>query len=80
LEMDGAIMYGQPGKKPPLWLNSIMKNEMRFFHQVMQGMPPAEEYRPLLTGDAARASIATADAATLSLKENRKVSVAEIMK
>lgn len=80
LEMDGAIMYGQPGKKPPLWLTSIMTKEMRFFHELMQGTPPAEEYRPLLTGDAARASIATADAATLSLKENRKVSVSEVMK
>lgn len=78
LEIDGAIMYGQPGKKPPLWLHSIMKNEMKFFHELMQGASPAEEYLPLLTGEAARASIATADAATLSLKENRKVLVAEI--
>ncbi len=24
-EMDGAIQYGRPGKKPPLWLHGIMK-------------------------------------------------------
>jgi len=34
-EMDGAIMYGKPGKKPPMWLHSIMKNEMKFFNDVI---------------------------------------------
>ena len=29
--MDGAIQYGHPGKKPPMWLNSIMNAEMEFF-------------------------------------------------
>jgi N-acetylneuraminate lyase len=28
-EMDGAIAYGKPGKKPPMWLHGIMKNEMK---------------------------------------------------
>lgn len=77
-EMDGAIQYGRPGKKPPLWLHGIMKNEMKFFNDIMHGTPIPEEFRPLLTGEAARAVIATADAATLSLKENRKVDVSEI--
>ena len=77
-EMDGAIQYGKPGKKPPLWLHGIMKNEMKFFNGIMHGAPIPEEFRPLLTGEAARAVIATADAATLSLKENRKVDVSEI--
>ena len=77
-EMDGAIQYGKPGKKPPLWLHGIMKNEMKFFNGIMHGEPIPDEFRPLLTGEAARAVIATADAATLSLKEDRKVQVSEI--
>lgn len=77
-EMDGAIQYGHPGKKPPLWLHGIMKKEMRFFNAVMHGEPVSDEYKPLLNGEAARAAIATADAATLSLKEDRKVKVAEV--
>ncbi len=78
LEMDGAIMYGKPGKKPPLWLHSIMKNEMKYFNGLLHGDPSTEEFKALLTGDAARAAIATADAATRSLKENRKVAISEI--
>lgn len=79
-EMDGAIQYGHPGKKPPMWLNSIMNAEMEFFNGVMHGDPIPDEFKPLMTGEAARAAIATADAATLSLRENRKVSVEEVMK
>ena len=77
-EMDGAIMYGRPGRKPPMWLHSIMKNEMRYFNEIMHGAAVDEEFRPLLNGSAARAAIATADALTLSVKEDRKVKVAEI--
>lgn len=77
-EMDGAIQYGHPGKKPPLWLHGIMKDEMRFFNSVMHGEPVSDEFKPLLNGRAARAAIATADAATLSLRENRKVKVDEV--
>lgn len=78
LEMDGAIMYGKPSAKPPLWLQGIMFKEMAYFHQIMQGAAVEDEFRPLLDGTAARAAIATADALTLSLKEDRKVSVSEI--
>ena len=38
------------------------------------------EFIPLLNGKAARAAIATADAATLSLRENRKVFIAEVIR
>ena len=79
-EMDGAIQYGHPGKKPPLWLHGIMKNEMKFFNSVMHGEPVSDEFKPLLNGRAARAAIATADAATLSLREDRKVKVEEVMR
>ena len=77
-EMDGAIQYGHPGKKPPMWLHGIMKNEMKFFNGVLHGEPVTDEFRPLMTGKAARDAIATADAATLSLKENRKVDISEV--
>ena len=33
-EMDGAIMYGKPGKKPPMWLHSIMYDEMEYFNNI----------------------------------------------
>ncbi len=77
-EMDGAIMYGKPGKKPPMWLHSIMKNEMKYFNEIMHGMECSEEFIPLLTGEAACAAIATADACTMSRMEDRKVKIAEI--
>ncbi|WP_422659413.1 Gfo/Idh/MocA family protein [Paenibacillus sp. EC2-1] len=78
LEMDGAIMYGKPDRTPPLWLQGIMKEEMIYFHNIMQGHEIEDEFKPLLDGTAARASIATADALTLSKEEDRKVSVSEI--
>lgn len=78
-EMDGAIAYGRPGKTPPMWLHGIMKNEMKYFNGIMHGEEIPDEFRPLMTGEAARASIATADAATLSLRENRKVHVSEVI-
>lgn len=77
-QMDGAIMYGKPGKIPPLWLHGIMKHEMKFFNGIMHGEESEEEFRPLLTGKAARAAIATADALTISIRENRKVKLSEI--
>lgn len=79
-EMDGAIMYGKPGKKPPMWLHSIMKNEMKYFNEIMHGMECTAEFIPLLTGEAACAAIATADACTKSILEDRKVKISEIVK
>ena len=77
-EMDGAIMYGKPGKKPPMWLHSIMYDEMEYFNHIMHGAQPDEEFKALLTGEAARNAIATADACTRSRFENRKVKLSEI--
>lgn len=79
MEMDGAILYGKPGKKPPLWLHGIMEEEMKYFNGIMHGEAVPDEFRPLMTGEAARAAIATADAATLSLRENRKVQISEVI-
>ncbi|MDU8923798.1 Gfo/Idh/MocA family oxidoreductase [Pasteurellaceae bacterium LIM206] len=78
-EMDGAIQYGHPGKRTPLWLSSIMKKEMTYLNDILHGMQPSEEFVKLLTGEAARAAIATADACTKSRLENRKVELSEIL-
>lgn len=78
-EMDGAIQYGKPGKKPPLWLQGVMKKEMKYLNDIMHGMEPSDEFKPLLTGEAARAAIATADACTRSRYEDRKVALSEII-
>lgn len=78
-EMDGAIQYGKPGKKPPMWLHGIMVKEMKYLNDILHGMEPSDEFRPLLTGEAARAAIATADACTRSRYEGRVVKVSEII-
>ena len=78
-EMDGAIQYGNPDKIPPLWLQGVMNKEMKYLNELMHGMEPSDEFRPLLTGEAARAAIATADACTKSRFENRKVALSEII-
>lgn len=77
--MDGAIQYGQPGKRTPLWLNAVMHKEMQYLNDIMHGMTPSAEFIKLLTGEAARAAIATADACTKSRNENRKVALSEII-
>ena len=79
-EMDGAIMYGKPGKKPPMWLHSIMKNEMKYLNGILHGKEVDDEFKPLLTGEAARAAIATADACTKSRVEDRKVKLSEVIR
>ena len=56
-----------------------MKNEMKYFNGIMHGEKADEEFKPLLTGEAARAAIATADAATASRMEDRKVKLSEII-
>jgi predicted dehydrogenase len=75
---DGPIVYGDPSKKPPLWLQNIMRDELECFTAVLHGGEIEEEFTALFDGTAARAAIATADACTLSLAENRKVRIAEI--
>ena len=79
-EMDGAIAYGKPGKRTPLWLSSVIDKEMKYLHAIMQGAAVSEEFEKLLTGEAALEAIATADACTLSINEDRKVHLSEIVK
>ncbi|OQQ90275.1 oxidoreductase [Ligilactobacillus salivarius] len=79
-EMDGAIQYGHPGKLTPMWLHSLIVKEMKFLNDVLHGMEVLDEYKKLLDGTAAEEAIATADAATLSNVEDRKVKISEITK
>ena len=79
-EMDGAIAYGTPGKPTPLWLSSVIDKEMRYLHEIMQRAPVSEEFTKLLTDEAALKAIATANACTQSMFEDRKVKLSEIAK
>ena len=36
--MDGVFAYGKPGKRTPLWLSSVIDKEMRYLHEIMQGL------------------------------------------
>lgn len=76
--MDGAIAYGKPGVRCPLWLQTCIDKEMEYLHDIIKGGEITEEFEKLLNGVAALESIATADACTLSVKEDRKVSLSEI--
>lgn len=55
----------------PMWLHGIMKKEMKLLNELMNGAEVPEEFKPLLDGTAAMNSIATADALTVSLNEDK---------
>lgn len=78
-ETDGGVQYGHPDSTPPLWLQGVAEQETEYFHSLLTGGAPTAEFAPLTDGSAARMSIATADALSLSLREGRKVRVAEIL-
>ena len=48
-----------------MWLHSIMEEEITFFNSVLHGAPIPDEFKALMNGEAARAAIAAADAASL---------------
>lgn len=56
-----------------------MKKKMEYFNDIMHGMEPSEEFKPLLTGEAARAVITTADAYTKSRFKDRKVKLSKVI-
>src|SRR5690606_9363809 len=61
-ETDGAIMYGNPDRRPPSWLRGIIAEEMAYFHSLVRGGVHEAEFASLTDGSAATAAIATADA------------------
>ena len=52
---------------------------MKYLNGILHGNEVDDEFKPLLTGEAARAAIATADACTKSRFEDRKVKLSEII-
>ena len=52
---------------------------MKYFNKILHGKKSDKEFKPLLTGEAARAAIATADALTKSKLEDRKEKLREII-
>ncbi|MFD1671838.1 Gfo/Idh/MocA family protein [Agrilactobacillus yilanensis] len=77
--MDGAIQYGKPGIRTPLWLATDIDKEMAYLQYIMKGGEVSDEFAKLLTGEAALEAIATADACTRSLNDDRKVKLSEII-
>ncbi len=68
-----------PGKKPPMWLHKYHEKRDEIFERNSSWKRSRRRVRPLLTGEAARAAIATADACTRSRFEDRKVKLSEII-
>lgn len=75
---DSGVLFGNPSMEPSLWLRGMIEDEVSYFHGLMRGEEPVAEFAKLTDGSAAAASIATADALSLSLRESRKVLVSEI--
>ncbi|MFX0539273.1 Gfo/Idh/MocA family protein [Ornithinimicrobium sp. Y1847] len=78
----GGVVYGAPGSRPPGWLRGIMVEELAWFEEAVDrgGAPGDDELSGLTDGSAALTSVATAEALMLSLAEDRKVSVAEVLR
>ncbi|MGO4497844.1 Gfo/Idh/MocA family protein [Paenibacillus sp. 2RAB27] len=68
-QMEGKIVYTSPTIRPPLFLRQPMRLEMVCFRDAISGKQVDPAYITLFDGTAARSSIATAEAAMLSLKE-----------
>lgn len=77
-DTDGGVQFGRPDERPPRWLRAAMRDELAHFDGWVAGGEVEAEFAPLADGSAAMASIATADALTLSLQERRVVALAEI--
>lgn len=69
----GGVFYGMRDTALPLHLANLMKKEIRCFRDAILGLPIDEQYAGLFDGTAARSSVATAEAAMISMRENRWV-------
>lgn len=75
---DGAIVFGAPGQRTPLWLQGIIEEEVAYLHHLVCGGVPDPEFAALTDGTGALISIATAEALVRSLAEGRRVELAEV--
>lgn len=75
----GGVTYGDPTVRPPQWLRTVMQRELAYFTSLLGGDPVRAELAALTDGTAARASIATAEALTLSASLGRTVVVRDVV-
>lgn len=71
-----GVTYGDSSIRPPEWLRDAMISEIDYFQRLVSGQEAiGERWKSLTDGSAARASIATADALTLSAAEGRTIKI-----
>lgn len=75
----GGVTYGDPQIRPPQWLRTAMRSEIDYFTDLLGGATVQPEFATLTDGTAARASIATAEALTLSASFGRTVDVDDVV-
>jgi predicted dehydrogenase len=73
--MDGGVIYGDPQMRPPAFLRTPMEREMDTFRKAILHLPIDEDKKLLLDGSAAYTSIAVAEAALLSSREQTILSL-----
>ncbi|MCY9656448.1 Gfo/Idh/MocA family oxidoreductase [Paenibacillus chondroitinus] len=66
---EGKVVFTSPQTRPPLFLRKPMEAEMACFRDAIAGKPVAQAYLSLFDGTSARSSIATAEAAMVSLRK-----------
>ncbi|NOV00714.1 Gfo/Idh/MocA family protein [Paenibacillus planticolens] len=74
-KVDGGITYGTAASQMPSWLATLIGKEMSAFRDAVLGLPIDASVHKLFDGTAATTSIATAEAAMVSLREKRWVSI-----
>ncbi|NHN32763.1 Gfo/Idh/MocA family protein [Paenibacillus agricola] len=70
-DADGGIAYGKSTTDQSGFLTRLMELEMKAFRDAVMGIPVEEHLKSLFDGSAARSSVATAEAALTSLREQR---------
>lgn len=78
-EKDAGALFGTPDTAVPAWLGGIIAEETAYFDGLLRGETPLAEFAALTDGSAALASLAAADALTLSREQGRKVRIAEVI-
>lgn len=75
LKIDGGVTYGTAKSQVPRWLATLIEKEMSAFRDAIQGKPIHDSLSLLFNGEAARSSIATAEAAMVSLREEKWIKI-----
>jgi predicted dehydrogenase len=75
LGTDAGIAYGRSVSTLPKWLGHEMTKELECFHKAVKGETIDKEYSSLFDGSAARASVAAAEYALMSLKLKNRMDI-----